>query len=243
MNLSESKMPLVENEELNKSDFGYDSEGCSSGYDSATDHSSAEIDKEADTSFSEVDNGEETAAEPEVMKYRSTQELCNTLQYIISLPDLCDVIFLVGEKRVPIYGMKAILATRSRVFYNLILDAQRQSPSSKKSKKKNKENKAISNHLEIEIKNYQPEDFRELVTFVHCGKVNINTSNVTGLYCGASEFGLSDLKIACRDFTTRTIRNGNSSAILKSTKFYLAHHRVAAKFVEKIQGYRKAMNG
>ncbi|XP_061193593.1 serine-enriched protein-like [Saccostrea echinata] len=243
MNLSESKMPLVENEDLNKSDFGYDNEGCSSGYESATEQSSADTDRESDTSISEFNNDELPAAEPEVMKYRSTQELCNTLQCIISLPDLCDVMFLVGEKRVPIYGMKAILATRSRVFYNLILDAQRQLPSSKKSKKKSKENSTPSNHIVIEIRNYQPDDFRELITFVHCGKVNINTSNVTGLYCGASEFDLTDLKIACRDFTTRTIRKGNASAILKSTKFYLAHHRAAAKFIEKIHGYQRSING
>uniref|UniRef100_K1QUF0 BTB domain-containing protein n=1 Tax=Magallana gigas TaxID=29159 RepID=K1QUF0_MAGGI len=87
------------------------------------------------------------------------------------------------------------------------------------------------------------EDFRELVTFVHCGKVNINASNVTGLYCGATEFSLSDLKIACRDFTTKSIRKGHTSTILKSAKFYLGLHGAATKFVEKIRGYQKSVNG
>ena len=151
--------------------------------------------------------------------------------------------FLVGEKRVPVYGLKAVLATRSRVFYNLILEAQRQSPLSKKSKKENKQNPSASNHIVIEINKYKLEDFRELVTFVHCGKVNINASNVTGLYCGATEFNLSDLKIACRDFTTKSIRKGNTSAILKSGKFYLTLHRAATKFVEKIHGYQKSVKG
>ncbi|XP_061193423.1 serine-enriched protein-like [Saccostrea echinata] len=240
MNVNDSQVLLIDSEVLNVPDSGCENEGYSSGYDSASEHFNS--DRESDRSISEITKDGESAVEPEVMKYRSTQELCNTLQYIISLPDLCDVMFLVGEKRVPVYGMKAILATRSRVFFNLILDAQRQSPLSKKSKKKSKENSTPSNHIVIEIRNYQPDDFRDLITFVHCGKVNINTSNVTGLYCGASEFDLSDLKIACRDFTTRTIRKGNTSAILKSTKFCLAHHRAAAKFVEKIHGYLKANN-
>lgn len=238
MDLCSSQLPLVDNEVLNLSDFGCDNEGCSSGYDSATEHSGS--DGELDTSIS--DNSSSTP-EPEVMKYRSTHELCNTLQYIISLPDLCDVMFLVGEKRVPVYGMKAVLTTRSRVFYNLILEAQRQSPLSKKSKKKNKQGPSLSNHIVIEINKYKLEDFRDLVTFVHCGKVNITVSNVTGLYCGATEFNLSDLKIACRDFTTKSTRKGNTSAILKSAKFYLGLHRAATKFVEKLHGYQKSVKG
>eukprot|EP00105_Crassostrea_gigas_P010933 XP_011426391.1 PREDICTED: serine-enriched protein [Crassostrea gigas] len=238
MDLCSSQLPLVDNDVLNLSDFGYDNEGCSSGYDSATEHSGS--DRDLDTSIS--DNSSSTA-EPEVTKYRSTQELCNTLQYIISLPDLCDVMFLVGEKRVPVYGMKAVLATRSRVFYNLILEAQQQLPLSKKSKKKSKQGPTPSNHIVIEINKYKLEDFWELVTFVHCGKVNINASNVTGLYCGATEFSLSDLKIACRDFTTKSIRKGHTSVILKSVKFYLGLHGAATKFVEMIRGYQKSVKG
>ena len=177
------------------------------------------------------------------MKYRSTQELCNTLQYILSLPDLCDVMFIVGEKRVPIYGMKAVLATRSRVFHKLILEAQQQSQVSKKSKKKSKQTPSLGNHITLEINKYQPEDFREFVSFVHCGKVNINSTNVTGLYCAATEFDLSDLKIACRDFTTKSIKKGNATSILKLAKHYLPLHRAANKFVEKIHRYQKSLNG
>lgn len=168
MDLCSSQLPLVDNEVMNLSDFGYDNEGSSSGYDSETEHSSS--DKEQDTTIS---NNSSSTDEPEVMKYGSTQELCNTLQYIISLPDLCDVMFFVGERRVPVYGMKAVLATRSRVFYSLILEAQRQSPLSKKTKKKSKQNPALSKHIVIKINKYKPEDFQQLVTFVHCGKVNI----------------------------------------------------------------------
>ncbi|XP_056014390.1 serine-enriched protein-like [Ostrea edulis] len=241
MDICNSRLNLVENDFLKVSEFEYDNEGCSSGYDSATEQSSS--DKESDTSISEASKDEDPTAESEVMKYRSTQELCNSLQYIISLPDLCDVKFLVGDKRVPVYGVKAILATRSRMFYNLILEAQRQSPVSKKSKKKSGKNKTLSNHIAIEINNYQPADFKELINFVHCGKVNIRNSNVAGLYCGASEFHLPELKIACRDFTTRSMRNGNTAVILKSTKIYLDRHRAGKKFVEKIRGYQKSMNG
>lgn len=48
------------------------------------------------------------------MVVKDTRGLCEDLKYVISVPDLCDVTFLVGPDRLPVYGVKAILATRSR---------------------------------------------------------------------------------------------------------------------------------
>lgn len=52
--------------------------------------------------------------EPTVVVLKNQQSLCNDLEYVINMPDVCDVMFLVGPDRTPVYGVRAILATRSR---------------------------------------------------------------------------------------------------------------------------------
>lgn len=50
----------------------------------------------------------------EVMSFKNTSALCGDLRFIVGLPEMCDVRFLVGHQRVSVYGVKAILSTRSR---------------------------------------------------------------------------------------------------------------------------------
>ena len=52
--------------------------------------------------------------EPEVMKISSTTNLCESLDLILSMPDMCDVTFLVGAEEIPVHGLKAVLSVRSR---------------------------------------------------------------------------------------------------------------------------------
>jgi hypothetical protein len=52
-----------------------------------------------------------------------------------------------------------------------------------------------SDKVTIVVKKYEPEDFRKIVQFIHSGSVNINSSCIAGLLCGASQFGL-DMRIA-----------------------------------------------
>ena len=40
--------------------------------------------------------------------------LAEDLKFLASMPELCDVTFLVGETREPVCGVRAILAARSR---------------------------------------------------------------------------------------------------------------------------------
>lgn len=57
---------------------------------------------------------QEKDSNPFVMVLKNRYELCEDLKYVISVPDLCDVTFLVGLEKTPVYGIRAILATRSR---------------------------------------------------------------------------------------------------------------------------------
>ena len=50
----------------------------------------------------------------EVMKVCSPISLCESLQLIIEMPEMCDVTFLVGPEETPVHGLKAVLSVRSR---------------------------------------------------------------------------------------------------------------------------------
>lgn len=47
-------------------------------------------------------------------KFSSSAALCDSLELILTIPDLCDVTFLVGPEKIPVHGLKAVLSVRSR---------------------------------------------------------------------------------------------------------------------------------
>ena len=51
------------------------------------------------------------------MKINSTTALGESLQLILSMPDMCDVTFLVGPDEFPVHGLKAVLSVRSRYVF------------------------------------------------------------------------------------------------------------------------------
>ncbi|CAG2193613.1 unnamed protein product [Mytilus edulis] len=80
---------------------------------------------------------------------------------------------------------------------------------------------------------YQPEDFRKIIEFIHCGSVEINSSCLAGLLCGASQFGLDDLEKACWDFVNYCVKNGNVLSLLPSAKRY-SNFKLGQILMEKI---------
>ena len=49
---------------------------------------------------------------------RTVLLFCKDMRFLASIPELCDVTFLVGETREPVCAVKAVLAARSR-YVNL----------------------------------------------------------------------------------------------------------------------------
>ncbi|KAJ8303851.1 hypothetical protein KUTeg_017434 [Tegillarca granosa] len=164
------------------------------------------------------------------MNFQNTTALCNHFKYIISMPDLCDVRFLVGEEKIPIYGVKAIMATRSRTFYHLIIKHQKKQEMS--FEKKGKKKKTSAKHLTIDVKKYDANVFRKIIQFVHCGSVDITMENVAGLLCGSCQFGLEDLTSACWDFIERCIQADNIHQILVAARQY-SKHRIITLLLNK----------
>ncbi|XP_033749670.1 serine-enriched protein-like [Pecten maximus] len=232
MERAESTVKLVDNDQLDLLSNQTESEGFSSGYDSTDVSDSESTTQHEDDNNDDVDDGVDLQCDVSGshIKYQNTSALCDHLKYILSMPELCDVTFLVGPTKVPVHGVKAILSTRSRVMYQLILKNERGVAETKKSRK------TRQSRLTIEVNKYQPEDFRKIVQFIHCGSVDVDSRSVAGLLCGARQFGLDDLKTACWDYVRRCVQTRPQSltTIQRGANQYI-HHRYGIKLFTKIQ--------
>ena len=47
-------------------------------------------------------------------RYENRDSLAHDLSFLATMPELCDVTFLVGEDRQPVCGVRAVMAARSR---------------------------------------------------------------------------------------------------------------------------------
>ncbi|XP_048241907.1 serine-enriched protein-like [Haliotis rufescens] len=225
-------------ETIDHSGHDADAEGTSSGYDSS-DYSSDEgvSTTSKSRSFSQSSSNpsqgrshpSQSSGRGDVMMLRSTGDLQDSLSLILNMPDMCDVTFLVGKEKAPVHGVKAIMATRSRYLYQLLLQHQKHS-SLERSKTKKIKDSAFAQKLTISIPDYQIGDSRAFLKFVHSGKANIDFNNVVGLLCASVEFGFSDLQTACMQFVQRCQNQGHGPALLDLAWTY-QNKRPAQKLV------------
>lgn len=61
------------------------------------------------------------ADEPDYSTFENRSGLAEDMKFLASMPELCDVTFLVGDTREPVCAVKAVLAARSRCHYVFIL--------------------------------------------------------------------------------------------------------------------------
>ncbi|KAH3706439.1 serine-enriched protein-like isoform X2 [Dreissena polymorpha] len=201
------------------------------------------------TSRNKRGNRMTSSDEEQHMKFQTAHALCESMKLIIEMPEMCDLTFLVGPRDVHVYGVRAIMATRSRIFYDLIrkhmsIKNSEEKVQSKKGKSKDTAPAGISwpssEKLVIPVRKYDAEVFRLLVQFVHCGTVNINEDTVVGLFCGASQFDLRDLQRACLDFLERCVKLGRTEKILRQGHGY-NQHSAARKILDKVYSIRSEL--
>lgn len=58
--------------------------------------------------------------EPDLSTFENKTGLAEDMKFLASMPELCDVTFLVGDTREPVCAVKAVLAARSRVFHKML---------------------------------------------------------------------------------------------------------------------------
>lgn len=66
-------------------------------------------------------NQQNTGEEEDLTLFENKSGLAEDLKFLASMPELCDVTFLVGETKEPVCGVRAILASRSRYVFGQFL--------------------------------------------------------------------------------------------------------------------------
>ncbi|XP_055383814.1 serine-enriched protein-like isoform X1 [Condylostylus longicornis] len=77
-------------------------------------------------------------AEPDLSTFENKTGLAEDMKFLASMPELCDVTFLVGDTREPVCAVKAVLAARSRVFAKMLYSAPSPQRKRETSTKENK---------------------------------------------------------------------------------------------------------
>lgn len=73
-------------------------------------------------------------SEPDLSTFENKSGLAEDMKFLASMPELCDVTFLVGDTREPVCAVKAVLAARSRVFHKMLYQVRTFPTSSVKTK-------------------------------------------------------------------------------------------------------------
>ncbi|RXG71179.1 Serine-enriched protein [Armadillidium vulgare] len=172
--------------------------------------------------------------EPDFSTFENKTGLAEDMKFLASMPELCDVTFLVGDTREPVCAVKAVLAARSRVFHKMLYS----SPSPQKKKEAPpKENKLkmflkrssepLLNlqsgqagrhqgnvHQTLIVEEFEPDVFRQLIEYIHTGFVTLQPRTLLGLMNAADYYGLDELRKACSGFVQCCINVDTVCALL-----------------------------
>ncbi|XP_031564062.1 serine-enriched protein-like [Actinia tenebrosa] len=160
-------------------------------------------------------------------QFKDIERLAQDMRLLATMPEVYDVHFIVGKDKECVGGVKAILAARSRVFFNMLFGGQSlrttESGTPKKSNKKERnfaflkresqvktEQKAPAQKcLTIPIEDFEVDEFAHLMEFLHCGRCVLDSRCIVGILAGADFFAVEDLHTAVVKFVDKciTVRN------------------------------------
>ncbi|XP_050080694.1 serine-enriched protein isoform X3 [Anopheles maculipalpis] len=191
-------------------------------------------------------------AEPDLSTFENKSGLAEDMKFLASMPELCDVTFLVGETREPVCAVKAVLAARSRVFQKMLYQAP--SPQRKKEPPP-RENKlrlflkrssepllnlqnaaqqpAGQQHQTLIIEEFEPDVFRQLIEYIHTGCVTLQPRTLLGVMNAADYYGLEELRRACGGFVQCCINVDTVCALLASAERYI-QYKCTKSLVQKV---------
>ncbi|XP_014216917.1 serine-enriched protein isoform X2 [Copidosoma floridanum] len=177
--------------------------------------------------------------------------LAEDLKFLARMPELCDVTFLVGESKEPVCAVKAVLASRSKVFHKLLYQA----PSPQRKKEQVKENKLkyflkrssepllnlqnaaqqpqSNQHHTLVVKEFEADVFRQLIEYIHTGCVTLQPRTLLGVMNAADYYGLDELRRACAGFVQCCITVDTVCALLGSAERYI-QYKCTKSLVQKV---------
>ncbi|XP_039296365.1 serine-enriched protein isoform X2 [Nilaparvata lugens] len=190
--------------------------------------------------------------EPDLSTFENKTGLAEDMKFLASMPELCDVTFLVGDTREPVCAVKAVLAARSRVFQKMLYQAP--SPSRKKEPPP-KENKlrlflkrssepllnlqnaaaqpSSNQHFTLIVEEFEPDVFRQLIEYIHTGCVTLQPRTLLGVMNAADYYGLDALRHACAGFVQCCINVDTVCALLASAERYI-QYKCTKSLVQKV---------
>ncbi|XP_054286374.1 serine-enriched protein isoform X2 [Macrosteles quadrilineatus] len=190
--------------------------------------------------------------EPDLSIFENKTGLAEDMKFLASMPELCDVTFLVGETREPVCAVKAVLAARSRVFHKMLY--QQPSPQRKKEAppKENKLRQFLKRssepllnlqnsgaqptgmqHATLIIEEFEPDVFRQLIEYIHTGNVTLQPRTLLGVMNAADYYGLDELRRACNGFVQTCINVDTVCALLASAERYI-QYKCTKTLVQKV---------
>ncbi|GAB0097181.1 Serine-enriched protein [Sergentomyia squamirostris] len=206
-------------------------------------------------SFSESYPSSSTACgyyESDLSIFENKSGLADDMKFLASMPELCDVTFLVGETREPVCAVKAVLAARSRVFQKLLYQApspqRRKEPPQRENKLRlflkrssepllNLQNAAQQptghQHQTLIIEEFEPDVFRQLIEYIHTGGVTLQPRTLLGVMNAADYYGLEELRRASAGFVQCCINVDTVCALLASAERYI-QYKCTKNLVQKV---------
>ncbi|CAK1556410.1 unnamed protein product [Leptosia nina] len=191
-------------------------------------------------------------AEPDLSTFENKSGLAEDMKFLASMPELCDVTFLVGDTREPVCAVKAVLAARSRVFQKMLYQApspQRKKESAPRENKLrlflkrssepllNLQNAAqqpsSQQHQTLIIEEFEPDVFRQLIEYIHTGCVTLQPRTLLGVMNAADYYGLDELRRACAGFVQCCITVDTVCALLASAERYI-QYKCTKSLVQKV---------
>jgi len=183
-------------------------------------------------------------------KINTTAELVNMdglvrdLSKTVDFIEWCDIRFLVGKDKTPVYGVSSILMARSSFFKAVITDnlENLRNKSSPRKVKLSMKRKLISKVLHVAkgniqklptdamIQDKQPQEihlphveehiFRSVLTYIYSGNARIDIHNVVAIMNAAEAFCIPELRTACLDYARSNITEQSALPLLSSTCKY-----------------------
>lgn len=181
--------------------------------------------------------------------------LSDDMRFLASMPELCDVTFLVGETREPVCAVKAVLGARSRVFQKMLYVPPREplketkDPAMKAASKLKAFIKRSSepllnmqpqqpthseqHHQTLIIEEFEPDVFRQLIEYIHTGCVTLQPRTLLGVMNAADYYGLDELKRACSGFIQCCVNVDTVCALLATAERYI-QYKCTKSLVQKV---------